>query len=141
MKKEKIILSLIAALIGIVLAIGAFFIYQSTKKVNDSDIKKITIENPSPTPSSSVFVTIERPKDEEVVDDRIITISGKTVPDAKIVVLTESNEEAGVAANNGNFSTEITLDDGENIIEVSAIARNGEIAKAKLTVTYSTESF
>ncbi len=141
MKKEKIILSFIAALIGIIVAISAFFLYQSTKKVDPNDIKKINIESPTPTPSSSVFVTIERPTDEEVTDERIITISGKTVPNAKIIVLTESNEEAGVAASNGNFSTEITLDNGENIIEVSAIAENGEIAKTKLTITYSTETF
>lgn len=141
MKKEKIILSFIAALIGIVVAIGAFFIYQSTKKVDPSEIKKINIENPTPTPSSTIFITVERPKDEEVTDERIITISGKTVPDAKIVVLTQSNEEAAVAASNGNFSTEITLDDGENIIEISAITENGEVAKTKLTVTYSTETF
>ena len=141
MKKEKIILSFIAALIGIVVAIGAFFIYQSTKKVDPSEIKKISIEDPTPTPSSSVFVTIERPRDEEVTDERLITISGKTVPNAKIVVLTQSNEEAAVAASNGNFSTEITLDDGDNIIEISAITQNGETAKTKLTVTYSTETF
>ncbi len=141
MKKEKIILSFIAALIGIVMAIAAFFLYQSTKKVDPSDVKKINIESPTPTPSSSVFITIEKPKDEEVTDERIITISGKTVPAAKIVILTESNEEAAVAASNGNFSTEITLDNGENLIEVSSIAKNGEIAKTKLTVTYSTETF
>ena len=141
MKKEKIILSFIAALIGIVMAIAAFFLYQSTKKVDPSDIKKINIESPTPTPSSSVFITIEKPKDEEVTDERIMTISGKTVPAAKIVILTESNEEAAVAASNGNFSTEITLDNGENLIEVSSIAKNGEIAKTKLTVTYSTETF
>lgn len=141
MKKEKIILSFIAALIGIAVAIAAFFIYQSTKKVDPSEIKKINIESPTPTPNSTIFITVERPKDEEVTDERIITISGKTVPDAKIVVLTQSNEEAAVAASNGDFSTEITLDDGDNIIEISAIAGNGEIAKTKLTVTYSTETF
>ncbi len=141
MKKEKIILSFIAALIGIALAIAAFFIYQSTKKVDPSDIKKISIEDPSPTPGSSVFITVERPTDEEVTDERIITISGKTIPDAKIIVLTESSEEAGVAASNGNFSTEISLDDGENIIEVNAITKTGEVAKTKLIVTYSTETF
>lgn len=141
MKKEKIILSFTAALIGIIVAVTGFYFYQSTKKIKPSEIKKITIDNPSPTPKSSIFLTVERPRDEEVVDERIITISGKTIPNAKIVILTESNEEAAVAAGNGNFSTEITLDQDENIIEISAVAPNGEIAKVKLTVTYSTETF
>lgn len=141
MKKEKIILSFTAALIGILVAGVGFFFYQSTRKVDTSDIKKITIGNPTPTPSSSVFLTVERPRDEEVVDKRIITVTGKTIPEAKIVILTQTTEEAGVAASNGNFSTEITLEKDENIIEISAIAPNGEIAKVKKVVIFTTESF
>lgn len=141
MKKEKIILSFAAALIGILVAVGSFFFYQSTRKVKPSEIKKITIINPTPTPESSIFLTVTRPEDEEVVDKRILTVSGKTIPDAKIVVLTQTNEEAAVAARDGSFSTEITLDENENIIEVSAIAANGEIAKVKRVVSYTTEIF
>lgn len=141
MKREKIILSASAALIGILVAVAGFFLYQSTKKVDPSEIKKITINTPSPTPQSGIFLTVDRPRDEEVVDERIITVSGKTIPGAKIVVLTEGSEEAAVAAGNGNFSTEITLELEENIIEIIAVAPNGEIAKLKRVVTYSTESF
>lgn len=141
MKKEKIILSFIAASIGILVAVGSFFFYQSTKEVKPSEIKKITINNPTPTPESSVFLTITRPEDEEVVDKRIITVSGKTIPNAKIVILTQSNEEAAVASRDGSFSTEITLDENENIIEISATAPNGEITKVKRIVSYTTENF
>ena len=86
-------------------------------------------------------MTVERPRDEEVVDKRVITVTGKTIPEAKIVILTQTTEEAGVAASNGNFSMEITLDEDENIIEISAIAPNGEIAKVKKVVIFTTESF
>ena len=141
MRKEKIILSTSAALIGILVAVVGFFLYQETRKVNPSEIKKITIKSPSPTPQGTIFLTVDRPRDEEVVDERVIIISGKTIPNAKIVVATQGNEEAAVAAGNGNFSTEITLDTLENIIEVIAIAPNGEVAKVKRVVTYSTESF
>lgn len=141
MKKEKIILSLSAALIGILVAVLGFYLYQKTKEVKPSEIKKITINNPSPTPSSSIFLTVDRPKDEEVVDQRIITVSGKTIPAAKIVILTQSSEEAAEAARNGDFSTEITLEDDENIIEISAFAPNGEVTKVKRVVMYTTETF
>ena len=141
MRKEKIILSASAALIGILVAVVGFFLYQSTKKVNPSEIKKITINSPSPTPQSGVFLTVDRPADEGVVEERIITISGKTIPGAKIVVITQGSEEAAVAAGNGNFSTEITLELEENIIEIIAVATNGEIAKLKRVVTYTTENF
>lgn len=141
MKKERIILSIAAGLTGILVAVAGFFIYQSTKKVNPSEIKKITINTPSPTPQSGLFLTLNRPRDEEVVEERIVTVSGTSIPGAKIVILTKGGEEAAIAAGNGNFSTEIELGTSENIIEIIAAAPNGEIAKLKRVVTYSTESF
>ncbi|MEK9176146.1 MAG: hypothetical protein AAB520_01740 [Patescibacteria group bacterium] len=141
MKKEKIILSFTAALIGIVAAIGVFFFYQETKKIKSSEIKKITILNPSPTPASSVFITLSEPSDEQVFDKRIIKISGKTVPNARVVILTQNSEEAAIAASNGNFSTEITLGEGQNILDITSVGDNGEIAKVKRVITYSTEDF
>ncbi len=141
MKKEKIILSIAACLIGILMAAAGFYFYQTARKLNPSEIKKITIGGPSPTPESSIFLTVDKPRDEEVVDKRIITLSGKTIPDAKLVVLTQNSEEAAVAASNGNFSTEITLEKDENIIEINAIAPNGEVARSKKVVIYTTENF
>lgn len=141
MKKEKIILSLIAVIIGIFVAVGMFFIYQSTKKINPTELKTITVGNASPTPSSGLFLTIDSPKDEEVVSNRNLQISGKTVPDAKIVILTADNEEAAVPSKDGSFSTGINLSTGENIIEISATSPNGEIVKVKRVVSYSTENF
>ena len=141
MKKEQIIISISALIIGILVAVTVFFLYQSTKKIKPEEIKTITINDPSPTPSSGLFLTIDRPGDEEVVDQRTLTISGKTIPDAKIVILTQSNEEAAVPTKDGNFSTDILLDQNENIIEISSIAPNGEIVKVKRVVIYSTEDF
>lgn len=141
MKKEKLILTIISIIILIAVVIGVFFIYQSTKKINPTELKTISVNNPSPTPSSNLFLTIDSPKDEEVVDERSIKISGKTTPDAKIVILTEASEEAAVPGSDGSFSTDINLSADENIIEISAIAPNGEIVKVKRVVSYSTESF
>ncbi len=141
MKKEKIILAIISIIIGVAVATGVFFIYQSTKKINPTELKTITVDNPTPTPSSNLFLTIDSPKDEEVVEEKNIKISGKTIPDAKIVILTADNEEAAVPGKDGNFSTDINLSADENIIEISAIAPNGEIVKVKRVVSYSTENF
>lgn len=141
MRKEKIILSFTAALVGIVVAILAFYFYESSKAIKPNQLQKITIVNSSPTPKSSMFLTVDKPSDEEVVDSRILPISGHTVANAKIVILTQTNEEAAVAAPDGSYSTEITLDSGENIVEVDAIGPDGVSAKVKKTVTYSTEDF
>jgi hypothetical protein len=141
MKKEKIILSFAALLIGVGVAIASFFIHQSTRKVKSTEIKTITINDPSPTPASGLFLTLDSPRDEEVVSTRSIKVSGKTTPDAKIVILTQDSEEAALPTKDGSFTTDINLSQDENIIEVSAIGPNGEIVKVTRVVLYSTESF
>lgn len=141
MKKEKIILSFSALIIGVLIALIGFYLYESSKRIKPSEIKTVTVNDATPTPASGLFLTIDSPKDEEVVTERTIKISGKTVPDAKIVIVTPTSEEAAVPTKDGNFSTDITLSDDENIIEISAIGTNGEIVKVKRVVSYSTESF
>lgn len=141
MKKEKIILTISILTVIIIVVVIGFFIYQSTVKIKPTELKTITVNDPTPSPSSTIFLTIDSPKDEEVVEVRNIKISGKTIPDAKIVILTTDSEEAAVPAKDGTFSTDITLSTDENIIEISAIAPNGEIVKVKRVVSFSTENF
>lgn len=141
MKKEKIILLIAAGTIGLLITFIGFFLYQSTRKVKPSEIKKITIKNPTPETQSSIFISVSSPRDDEVVDKRNLTVSGKTNPEAKILIISQSNQEAAVASRNGDFSADITIDENENILDIIAIAPNGEIAKTRKVVTFSTESF
>jgi len=139
MKKEKVILSFIATLIGLMVAGGAFYFYESSKV--PPKIKTISIISPTPTPKPSIFLSLDRPKDEEVVSKKVITISGKTIPDSIVSIITENSQDIITPALNGDFSTTINVDDSQNLIEITAIAPNGESAKALRTVTFSTEEF
>lgn len=141
MKGEKIVIAFIAVSIGILVAGVAFFLYQTTKILPSTKTKTISISSPTSTPIPSVFLTVDRPRDEEVSDKKIVTISGKTVPSATIVISTQSTDQVITPASNGNFSTTLAIDDGENQIEITSIASNGEEARIVRTVTYSIESF
>ncbi len=144
MKIEKIILSLVAIIVGLAAAGVAFYLYQMTKTLPPSKTQTITIKNqisPSPTPNAKNFLTVENPKDEFVTDKKIITISGKTEPGATIIITTENNDQIVNAAINGDFTLTTTIGNGTNIIQITAIFTNGEEKKVTRTVTYSTESF
>lgn len=141
MRKEKIILSIIAGVVGILVALGALFFYQSTKTLRDSQIKKIIIDSPTPNPEKGLFIDVFSPKDEEVVSTRVIKISGKTISNAKIVIISNNSEVGAVADKEGNFSTSVTLSENENILQIIAISPIGENIKAERVVTYTTESF
>lgn len=141
MKAEKVILSFIAVLIGLVVAGGAFYFYEFSKTPPTPKIKTISIASPSPTPKPSIFLNLDSPKDEEVVNKKVITISGKTIRDAIVSIITENSQDVITPALNGDFSTTLTIGDGQNLIEVTAFSQNGETAKILRTVTFSTEEF
>lgn len=141
MKAERIILSFIAVLVGLGVAGIAFYLYQMTKTVPPPKPKSVALNVPSPTPDSEHYLAIQEPKDEDVVDKKTITVSGQTTPDATVVVTTESDEQIVKPATNGSFSAQQSIDDGVNIIQITAIFPTGEERRITKTITYSSESF
>lgn len=141
MKTERIVLSFIAILIGILVAGIAFYLFQATKTIPSSKTRPISAIAPTSTPKSSIFLTIESPKDEEVIDKKTVTISGKTISQAIIVISTSTADQVISPTTTGSFSATATLIDGQNQIQITAIAPNGEEVKVERTVTFSTEMF
>ncbi|HVF69488.1 MAG TPA: hypothetical protein VNA13_02885 [Xanthomonadales bacterium] len=144
MKAEKVVLSFVAVLVGLIAAGAAFYLYQATRTLPASQTKPLTIA-PSPTPAplsdEGHLLTIDSPKDEAVFDKKLITISGKTVSGATLVVSTEDNDEVVKPAANGTFTLTQTIPDGTSILQVSAVFPDGTEKKVTRTVTFSTESF
>lgn len=141
MKTEKIILSFIAVLFGLLAAGVAFYFYQSIKVVQVPQDKTTAQASPTPSPLPAVYVTITTPEDEDVVEKKTVTISGKTVPEAIVVVSTGIGDDILTPAANGNFTGTITLENGVNQIIATAITPNGQSATITKTLTFSTESF
>lgn len=143
MKTEKLILSFIAVLFGLLVAGIAFYLFQATKTIPDTKTaaKTISIISPAPTAAPSISLSLDRPKDEEVVNNKVLIVSGKTQSNNVVVVITDSSEDVITPSSTGSFSTTVNLDDGQNILEIIAIAPNGESVTNKKTVTYSQEEF
>ena len=141
MKTEKVVISFIAVGIGIFVAAVAFYLYQTTKMVSTSETKTICISPTIPVPKSSIFLNLDTPKDEDVANTKTVTLTGSTSLNTVVIITTSSNDQVITPAANGNFSTTVVLDNGENKIEIAAVAPNGEEAKLIRTVTVSTESF
>jgi len=143
MKNERIILSFVAIIVGLVVAGIAFYFYQMTKTVSEPETQKITDTKnpPTPTPDKNLFFSVETPRNEEVVSKKIISVAGKTTPDATIVVSSEIEDTVVKPAKNGNFTLTQTISNGANVIQITAIFPNGEEKSIYRTVTYSTEEF
>lgn len=140
MKQERVILSFIMVVIGLLVAGVAFYFYQTTKVVNPNSTASA---NPTPTqtPKSNMFLVINAPTNEEVVTNKTLVISGKTLPEATVVIVTNSDQLIVNPSSQGDFSTTITLENDQNLIRINALSSDGEITTVERTVTYSTNSF
>jgi len=134
-------MSFIATLIGLLAAGIAFYLYESSNKVAPSATKTVSVSSPSPSPKPTIFLTLDLPKDEDVVSKKVVTISGTTTPDAIVVIISKDFQDIITPSQNGDFSTTININDGQNIIEITAIGPNGESVITTKTVTFSTEEF
>ena len=141
MNSEKIILSIVAVLAGLLVAGAGFYFYQSTKTISPNNNNSISIAPPSPTATQTGFLTVTSPQDEEVVDKKTVTVSGTTQKNATILISSGTIDEVVVPAQNGSFTTTIAVEDDQNKIEITAILPTGEEVTEIRTVTYSAENF
>lgn len=77
-------------------------------------------------------LTVTSPKDKSIVRSPLLTVTGKTAPNADVTV----NDKDLVANRIGYFATMVTLDEGENTVDIIAIDGDGNYAEKELTVTY-----
>ncbi|HZE86639.1 MAG TPA: hypothetical protein VE090_00370 [Methylomirabilota bacterium] len=144
MKAERVILSFVAVIVGLVAAGIAFYLYQMTRVVpaqKDKPIAMMPKDSPSPTPDNANILTVESPSDQTVFDKKIITITGKTRSDATILVNSENTDQVVKPASNGNFSITQTIPDGTTLLHITAVFPNGQEQTITRTVTFSTENF
>ena len=145
MKAERVILSFIAILVGLFAAGVAFYLYQSTRALPEQSTKPITIAKPTNEATQVIddtsFLTIDTPKDEEVFAKKTITVSGKTMAGATVLVSTDDGDQVVEPAANGSFSLTATVPDGTSIMRITAVLPTGEEKVVQKIVTFSTESF
>lgn len=144
MKAEKVVLSFVAVLIGLIAAGIAFYLYQATKTVPNQQPKNLRIvETPTPAPLSDKahLFKIDNPKDEAVFAKKLLTVTGQTVDGTSIIVSTEDDDQVVKPTSKGDFTSTITIPDGTSVMQFTAIFPDGTEKKITRTVTFSTENF
>ncbi|HSD98857.1 MAG TPA: hypothetical protein VLB73_04150 [Patescibacteria group bacterium] len=140
MRIEKIILAIAGVFAGLFVAGIAFYIYQTTQTISPSNIKTITLQKPTPD-VNAVPLSVDSPADESVTSSKIVTVSGKTQPQATIVVTTDTTDTVVKPSSSGAFSLTVTLATGENRIFLLAVMPDGSESQKVLTVNVTTEDF
>ena len=144
MKAEKVVLSFVAILVGLIAAGIAFYLYQATKTIPPSQTKPVAIvisPTRAPLSDNEHLLKIDSPRNEEVFDKKLITVSGKTVSGSSLVVSTEDNDQVVKPAGSGDFTLTTTIPDGTSVMHITVIFPDGTEKNESRTVTFSTENF
>ena len=68
-------------------------------------------------------LVVNTPKDGQIVTDTIIEVSGKTNPEATIVI----NKQPVLVDDDGNFKTQLEVFEGTKDISIRAVSRSGKV--------------
>lgn len=141
MRKEVIYAVVGGVILGLVITFGVWRI-NSSISIN----KKQDINTQTPTPKPSVpgefKIVLDKPENEDVVTNDVITVSGLTKPLSWITISAEEGDYIIQSSDNGVFSQEIDLIAGVNQIKVTAFyptddASGVNPSATKVLVVYS----
>lgn len=130
-KTPPILLIVLGIIIGILVAGSVYFTYSFFKNRQP----KVSNE------TKGLLLSVSNPNDNEVVNDKTITINGSTGKDAVVVVLGATNDLI-TETSGGNFSAKVDLNEGENLIRVYAFdTTTGESAQMPINLLYIPQKF
>ncbi len=89
-------------------------------------------ENVSTT--GSITLSVTSPVSGATLSSGNVTVKGKTLPNAEVFI----NDQSTKADTEGNFSLNLTLDEGENNLVVTANDAEGNVAEQNLSVNIQT---
>ncbi|MBD3279588.1 MAG: hypothetical protein GF390_02650 [Candidatus Pacebacteria bacterium] len=133
MKKEALIAIFIGVALGLLITFGAYQL-KKTDQNNTINPDLATTASPTPTIDISKNLSLSNPLDNVIQSQRTITVSGNTLANNYVVVFVGNQEEIITADETGNFSTEVDLEVGSNVITVITINEDGNTVKLEKTI-------
>lgn len=137
MRKEVLIAIIIGFGLGLVITFGIWTANKALKETAPATVTTEEVEQ-TPIPTSTLELIVTSPEDNTISEKEMIEVSGQTVSDAIVTIIYPDGEKILEADEEGNFSTEISLIGGDNLIKISAFNDQGDKASKTLTVVYST---
>jgi len=146
MTKELVIAICLGAIIGVGITLGLNQYKTFTR--NQNNLPTPTLTSQDITPQVTLLqnhiehqLSITSPDNSTVVDSDSITIKGTTTAQSQVVINLATDTLFLEADTDGNFSQEVELDAGSNIIQISSFSPTEEEASTTILITYSTADF
>lgn len=142
MRKEVVFAIIIGLILGAVILVGWQLADQSAKQASSTSTTPQTKPDPDLSETPVVqSINVISPQNHAVVNTNSIKITGKTLPSATVAI-SDSEDDAIVTADiDGNFSVDIALTGGTNLIKLTVLKDDRTTDSTQITVIYTTAKF
>lgn len=133
MKKEVLIAILIGFGLGLTITYGLYRVRLAMQDEPPS-IDQIVNTTPSPSSEAQSIIAIHNPINGTVQTETNTTVAGTTLPNAFVVLLVNNENYIQTSDGTGNFSFEVPLSQGSNVLTTHVINENGDSISTERTV-------
>lgn len=135
---ETVFAIIVGVVLGTLVAISIWFVKTGRINLNFASQMTKTVVTPTPisSPQSPFTLLISQPHDGSVTSDQKITVAGKTERFARVIVSQNNQDTIARADQDGLFKVNLTLDEADNEILVTSMAKNGETKQETLIIVY-----
>jgi hypothetical protein len=139
-KKEHNLKPVILAILAAVLLLGGgagiyFGLNPATPKPTPTPVPV----QARPEPEPELTLSLTSPTIDTIAENKMLKVSGTTLPNIPVVIMTEDFDSSVVSDDTGNFETEVELTGGVNTLVVTAMAENGEEKSETQEVVFDDE--
>jgi len=137
MKKEVLVAVVLGVIVGLIITFGIYTANTALQRKS----RQINV-TPLPTPPSENAkqgsIIIYSPENDILTDKDTVQLSGLTTPNAVVVIFVNDKSTVTSADPKGNFSSDLSLAGGSNIITIVATDETGKQSWEQRSVVYST---
>lgn len=147
MRKEVIFAVILGAILGLIVAAGAWRANSALRSNTNSDTSILARDasrsnrdagGPTPTPPSSSELSIQRPLPGEVSTSSEISVAGLTKPNSKIVINAENSDYFYYTDQSGSFDIQVDLIGGINNLIITSSPADSQFYEKPLAVVFTT---
>lgn len=138
MRKEVVLAILVGLTMGLIITYGVYQARLALNRPTDKPVSEETTDDETNNNHAGKLALLN-PQDETVQEETAVTVTGTTIPDTFVVVFVNDKESITTSDSSGNFSLELELEEGSNVITVYSIEEDGQTISEERTVIVSDE--
>jgi hypothetical protein len=134
MRKEILLAILIGTGLGLLIT---FAVYQSRRSVSDAQkdqVQEVLINSTVDEQENTGQLAITSPENNLILDSQRLIVSGNTQANNFVVIFVNNQEVITNADESGNFSKEVRLDEGANVLLIYSVNQDGGLVQSRRTV-------